>query len=180
MPTEEKKVAVQELAELFKETPGIYLADFSGLDVISITQMRKRLREESISFKVIKNRLALLATKEAGISGLDEMLQGPTGLAYCDGDPVSPARVLSDFAANAAGRPRLKAGYVDGEVYVEERLEKLAKLPTKDVLLTQLVTGIQSPISGLAFCLGGILQKLVGTLYAVAQKQLGEGGENAV
>ncbi len=71
----------------------------------------------------------MLATREAGVSGLDEMFQGPTGLAFCDGDPVSPARILAEFASSAEGRPRLKAGLVDGEIYIEERLDKLSKLP---------------------------------------------------
>ena len=68
-------------------------------------------------------------------------------------------------------------GYLEGTVYVEEQVAALAKLPTREVLLTQIVTGLQSPIAGLAFCLSGILQSLVGTIQAVADKKKDEGGE---
>jgi large subunit ribosomal protein L10 len=172
MPTEEKVTAVSELAELMKASKGIYLADFTGIDVPTFTQLRRKLSDESVNFRVIKNRLALLAVKEAGVEGLDDMFAGMTGLATSEEDAVTPARVIAEFADKADGRPRIKAGYIDGTVYVEAQLETLARLPSREVLLSQMVSAVQSPISGLAFCLGGILQKLVGTLDAVrAQKE---------
>ena len=177
MPTAEKVAAVEELAEILTRSKGIYLTDFTGLDVPAITELRKRLREGEVSYRVIKNRLALLAVKAAGVSGLEEMLQGPTGLVYSDDDPVAPARLLAEFAGQAGGRPKLKAGLIEGQVYIEDRLEMLATLPPRPVLLGQMVTAIQSPLSGLAFCLNGILQGLVGTLHALAEKRREEGGD---
>jgi large subunit ribosomal protein L10 len=108
-----------------------------------------------------------------------EALRGPTGFAYTEQDPVAPARVLTEFASATQGRPRLKAGLLEGRVYLEQELEALAKLPPRQVLLGQMVTAIQSPLSGLAFCLQGILQKLVGTLHAVAEKKRNEGDGDA-
>ena len=175
MPTEEKVAAVSELAEVMKASKGIYLADYSGLDVPTVTLLRKKLREESVNFRVIKNRLALLAVKEADVKGLDGMFAGMTGLVTSEEDAVTPARVLAEFADQADGLPKLKAGYIEGTVYVEAQLETLAKLPSREVLLGKLVGAVQSPISGLAFCLGGVLQKLVGTLDAVRAKKDEEG-----
>ena len=177
MPTAEKEAVVAELTEVLKRANGVYLTDFTGLDVPAFTLLRKQLREESISCRVIKNRLGKLAVQRAGIEGLDEVLRGPTGLVCADEDPVAPARVLSKFAEEGDGKPAIKAGYVDGDVFVDGQIEKLAQIPPRDVLLGQMVSAMQSPISGLAFTLNGILQKLVGTLQAVAEKKQEAGGE---
>ncbi len=177
MPTAEKEATVAELTDILKRAKGLYLTDFTGLDVPSFTLLRKQLREESVSCRVIKNRLAKLAIKRAGVEGLDDVLRGPTGLVCADEDPVAPARMLSKFAKETDGKPVIKAGYIDGEVFVADQVERLAQIPSRDVLLGQMVSAMQSPISGLAFTLNGILQKLVGTLHAVAEKKKEAGGE---
>ena len=177
MPTAEKEAVVAELTDVLKRANGVYLTDFTGLDVPAFTLLRKQLREESISYRVIKNRLGKLAIQRAGLEGLDEALQGPTGLVCADADPVAPARVLSKFAEEGDGKPAIKAGYVDGDIFVDDQIERLAQIPPRDVLLGQMVSAMQSPISGLAFTLNGILQKLVGTLQAVAEKKQEGGGE---
>ena len=177
MPTAQKEATVAELTDILKRAKGLYLTDFTGLDVPSFTLLRKQLREESISYRVIKNRLAKLAIKQAGVEGLDDVFLGPTGLVCADEDPIAPARVLTKFAEETDGKPAIKAGYIDGEIFVADQIEKLAQIPSRDVLLGQMVSAIQSPISGLALTLNGILQKLVGTLQAVAEKKKEEGGE---
>jgi large subunit ribosomal protein L10 len=175
MPTAEKVATVENLTALLKQSKGVYLADFTGLDVPTFTELRKKLREEDISFLVVKNRLAKLAVKEAGVEGLDGLFSGPTGLVCSEGDPVSPARVLTKFAETSDGKPAIKAGYIEGDVYVDAQLEALAKLPSREVLLGQMVTAMQSPIAGLVYALNGIIQKLVGTLQAVVDKKSEEG-----
>ena len=176
MPTAEKEAVVAELTDVLNRANGVYLTDFTGLDVPAFTLLRKQLREESISCRVIKNRLGKLAVQRAGIEGLDEMLRGPTGLVCAAEDPVAPARVLSKFAEEGDGKPAIKAGYVDGDIFFNDQIERLAQIPPREVLLGQMVSAMQSPISGLAFTLNGILQKLVGTLQAVAEKKQEEGG----
>jgi len=177
MPTAEKEAVVEELTDILKQAKGVYLTDFTGLDVPSFTLLRKQLRDEAVSCRVVKNRLAKLAVKSAGVEGFDELLIGPTGLVCSADDPVAPARVLAKFADDADGKPVIKAGYIDGQVYVDEQLAKLAKLPSREVLLGHMVSAMQSPISGLAVTLNGILQKLVGTIQAVADKKKEDGGE---
>ncbi len=174
MPTVEKEQAVEEMAELFQQSKSVYLADFTGLDVPAFTQLRKKLFAEQVGFKVVKNRLAKLAATKAGVDGLLGALEGPTGLVYTDEDPIAPAKLLSDFAKVTDGKPRVKLGLLEGEIFVEEQVEALAQLPTRDVLLTQVVTTIQSPVSGLVFALSGLLQSLVGTLQALADKKQSE------
>ena len=114
MPTAEKVATVEELTEIFRRSKGIYLTDFTGLDVPAITRLRKRLREEAVSYRVIKNRLAILAAKHAGIEGMAEMLRGPTGLVSTEDDPVRPARLLSDFANGAQGVVQASTGLWPG------------------------------------------------------------------
>ena len=177
MPTEQKIAAVEEMETLLKDSTAVYFADFSGIDVPTFTNLRRQLHAENVTFTVVKNRLAKIAAATAGIEGLGDALSGPTGMVCANDDPVAPARLLSKFAEDADGKPKVKLGYLDGTVYVEEQVEKLAKLPPREVLLTQVVTGLQSPISGLAFCLSGILQGLVGTIQVVADKKKNAGGE---
>ncbi|MDA0746152.1 MAG: 50S ribosomal protein L10 [bacterium] len=177
MPTAEKVAVVEELTDVMRQSQGIYLTDFSGLDVTTFTELRKRLHKESVSCRVVKNRLALRAAKEAGVEGLDEMFQGPTGLVCSETDPLIPVRVITEFAKGAEGRPKIKAGLVDGTVYVDEQLERLASLPSREVLLTQLAVVLQSPISGLVYSLNGLLQNLVVVLNAIADKKGEAGGE---
>ena len=177
MPTEQKAVAVEEMTTLLKDSKAVYFADFSGLDVPTFTALRQQLHAESVTFTVVKNRLAKIAAANAGIEGLDGALVGPTGMVCANEDPIAPARLMAKFAETADGKPKMKLGYLDGTIYVEDQVEALAKLPSREVLLTQIVTGLQSPIAGLAYCLSGVLQKLVGTIHAVADKKKAEGGE---
>ena len=179
MPTAEKIAAVEDLAELMKKSQGIYLTDFTGIDVPTFTELRRKLREEDVSYRVVKNRLALRAAKEAGLDGLEGMFEGHTGLVSSEADPMAPVRVLTDFAKENDDRPHIKVGFLEGQVYVDEKLETLAKLPPREVLLGQVVGMIQAPISGLASCLNGILQNLVLVLNAVAEKKGEGGGEEA-
>ena len=175
MPTAQKVATVENLTQLLKQSKGIYLTDFTGLDVPTVTELRKQLRDVDVSFLVVKNRLAKIAVKEAGVEGLDDLFVGPTSLVCSDGDPVAPARVLSKFAEGSNGKPVIKAGYVDGDVYVDAQLEALAKLPSREVLLSKMVTAMQSPITGLVYTLNGVIQKFVATLQAVADKKQAEG-----
>ena len=174
MPNEDKIQAVEEVAELLQRSKGVYLADFTGLDVPAFTELRKKLFAEQVSIRVVKNRLAKLAAEKAGMDGLADSLEGPTGLVCTDDDPIAPAKLLFDFAKTANGKPRVKLGILDGEIFVEAQVEALAQLPSREVLLAQIVTGLQSPISGLVFALSGILQGLLGTLQAIADKKQNE------
>ena len=159
------------------ETKGFYLADFTGIDVASVTDLRNKLRDADVQYQVIKNRLAIRAAEEVGIAGLKEHFAGPTAIAYSKEDPIAPAKILQDFIDDD-GKIQIKTGFMDGEILTADKVVALAKLPSKDALLGKVVAGVQSPLYGLSGVLNGLLRGLVGALSAI-EKQRVEGGENA-
>ena len=177
MATVEKEAKVEELKAIMAEAKGFYLADFTGIDVASVTELRNKLRDADVQYRVIKNRLAIRAAEEVGIAGLKEYFTGPTALAYSKGDPIAPAKILQDFVDDG-GKIQIKTGFMEGEVIAADRVEALAKLPSKEELLGKVVVSVQSPLYGLSGVLNGLIRSLVGALSAI-EKQRVEGGGNA-
>jgi large subunit ribosomal protein L10 len=178
MPTAEKTARVAELATAMTEAKAIYLADFTGIDVASVTALRRQLRGAGTDYQVVKNRLAKLAAHDAGIDLLAPHLTGPTAVAFANEDPVAPAKVLDQFIAGG-GKLVIKTGYVDGQVLTQDQVRALAKLPSRVELLSRVVGGVQAPLSGFASVLAGVLRKLVGTLAALEESRRTEGGDAA-
>ena len=114
MPTTEKIEKVAQLAASMTEAKAIYLADFTGIDVAAITDLRRKLREASIDYEVVKNRLAKRAAEAAGFDGMMEFFSGPTAIAFSSDDPVAPAKILQDFI-DAGGKLAIKTGFLDGQ-----------------------------------------------------------------
>ncbi|MDC0700681.1 50S ribosomal protein L10, partial [Blautia wexlerae] len=121
-------------------------------------------------YKVVKNTLLKLALKEAGIEGLDSVLEGTTAIAISNEDYVGSAKVLSDFAEKSKTF-KIKAGFVDGNVIDEAGVKNLAKLPSKEVLIAQTLGGLNAPITGFVTVLNGTMKGLVVALNAIAEKQ---------
>ena len=175
LPTAKKEAEVTEILELFERSKGIILTDFTGINVAAMTDLRARLREASCSYLVVKNRLTAIAADRAGYAPLRDYLTGPTGIVTTEEDPLAPAKVLADFAKKELSL-KIKGGIVEETLYTGVQVEQLASIPPRDVLLSQLVSSIQGPIAGLAMCLNGVLQKLVGTLHSLAEKRQEEEG----
>jgi len=170
MIKQEKEKIVRELTEKMKEAKAIYLTDFTGLDVVRATELRKKLRDASVEYQVVKNTLAQLAAKNAGMEMLLDYLTGPTGLAFGVKDPIIPAKILVEFAKND-DKPSVKVGIVEGKVVDVKQVKQLALLPSREVLISQILSAMQSPITGLVGALGGIIQKFVGTVDAIAKQK---------
>lgn len=170
MIKKEKEKIVQELTEKMKEAKAIYLTDFTGLDVVRATELRKKLRDASVEYQVVKNTLAQLAAKNAGMEMLLDYLTGPTGLAFGVKDPIIPAKILVEFA-KGDDKPSVKVGIVEGKMVDVKQVKQLALLPSREVLISQILSAMQSPISGLVGALGGIIQKFVGTVDAIAKQK---------
>ncbi|MBI2503941.1 MAG: 50S ribosomal protein L10 [Candidatus Latescibacteria bacterium] len=173
MPTAEKVAKVNELTQKMAGSTAIFLADFTGLDVASVTDLRSQLRKASVEYEVVKNRLAKRAAQEAGIAGLEQYFVGPTAIAFAKDDPVAPAKILQKFI-DTGGKIAIKSGLVDGQVISSEQIKALASLPSREQLLAQVVRAAQGPLYGLSGVLTGLLRNLVGVIAAIEKKQ-GEG-----
>jgi large subunit ribosomal protein L10 len=166
----EKKDRVDELKELFQDAKSIVLNDFSGLNVADISELRRVCRENNIVYTVVKNTLAKRSFQALGLEDVEQMLEGPTAIASSNEDEVAPAKVLSDFAKDYE-LPRFKGAYVAGRLLDEEETKRLAALPSKEVLLAQVVGTFQAPMRGLVNVLGASLRDLLYVLKAVAEKK---------
>ena len=155
---EEKAQVVAEIKEKFQGATGVVIADYRGLTVAQVTQLRSQLREAGVEYRVLKNTLVRRAAHEVGIEGLDPFLEGPTAVAF-SADPVAPAKVLADFAKTAKTFA-IKGGVVEGKVVDANGVKALAELPSREVLLAQVVRGMQAPLVGMVNVLQGPIRKM--------------------
>jgi large subunit ribosomal protein L10 len=146
MPTLEKQQILEDTAERIREVRGLYLADFTGMSVHTLSLLRRKCREQNIQFRVIKNTLLKRAFNARGITQLDDFLAGPTGLVFSPVNEVSPARILSEFAKEHE-RPRIKAAVVDGRLMDAKAVAALASLPSREVLMSQLLATLIAPLT---------------------------------
>ena len=146
MPTPQKIQILQETSERLAGVRGVYLADFTGMDVETLSLLRKRCREQHVQFRVVKNTLLKRALHGHGITALDPYLDGPTGLVFSPVNEMSPAKILTDFA-KANERPRIKAAVVDGRLYDPKAVALLATLPSYEVMLSQVLGTLIAPMT---------------------------------
>jgi large subunit ribosomal protein L10 len=166
----QKQETVTALAARLKRSTTLYVADFTGLDVAKMTQLRRRLRQAGTEFVVVKNTLARRALGDAQVPGLEQHLAGPTGLVLAGADPVAAAKVLADFAKEFE-KPAIKVGLVDGKAVTPAQVTRLASLPSRLELLSQLGGALQAPLAGFAGALNGLLMNMVGALEALRAKR---------
>ncbi len=169
-PRPEKVKKVEELKELMEKAQGIYLVDFTGLNVSEITELRKRLKRKGIHFEVVKNTLTRIAAQELGLEELKEVLVGPNSIVVTTGEPVEPVRIITGFKKEFE-KPEFKAGYVFGRIFDKKEIEALSKLPSLDELRAKVVATISAPLQGLVWTLKGLLQKFVLDLKALQKKK---------
>lgn len=167
---EQKKAVVAELTEKLKESCVGVIVDYKGITVADDTKLRKSLREAGDEYRVVKNTLLSRALKNAGIDGLDSVLEGTTAISLSKSDYVSSAKILSKYAEDNKNFT-VKAGFIDGKYVDAEGIKNLAKLPSKEVLVAQVLGGLNAPIAGFANVLNGTMRGLVVALNAIAEKQ---------
>ncbi len=174
MPKPEKIEAVAEMKKLFETAGSFFVTDYQGLNVADMTVLRKNLRENNIKYLIAKNTLLKLAAREAGVSEVDEHLIGPTAVAFSSDDPALAAKILND-SFKTKELPRMKVFVVDNQVFEGAEIKRLADLPPRDILLSQLVAAVESPFSSLVASLDGFFRELVGSIEALADKKKSEG-----
>ena len=167
---ERKKKQVKELSDEFNESLVGILAEYKGINVLQDTELRKKLRESGTNYRVLKNNIMRRALEMSGISGLDEFLTGTTVVATSKSSYSDAAKILCDFAKNNDFY-KIKAGFIEGKMADAASIKSIAKLPSKEQLIAQVLCGLNAPISGFACVLSGLLRALVVALSEVAKKK---------
>ncbi len=166
----EKVEIVKTLEEVLSSAKGAYLANFQGMTVEVVTELRRRCRQENVRVEVAKNTLLRRAAQATENEALLPHLQGPTALVTSAEDEVAPARILMDFRKEFK-LPDVRAGIIDGKALNEDEVKVVSSLPSKDVLLGQLMRTMQSPLSDFVSQITAPLRDLVGVLNALAEQK---------
>ncbi|MBQ3927350.1 MAG: 50S ribosomal protein L10 [Clostridia bacterium] len=169
---DKKKQAVADLAEQIKNSPAGVIVNYEGISVENDTKLRKALRENGVTYKVVKNTLTSRACAEAGLNGIskDTCLNGMTAIAIASDNPIAPAKVIKEYAAKIESFTIL-AGYLDGAVIDVATVEELAGIPTREVMIAKILGSIQSPLYKLANLLSQIAEKQGGEAEAPATQE---------
>jgi len=166
----QKAATVDQLVEKLEQTPTIYLTNYSGLSVAQATELRSQFRDAGVEYKVIKNTMLRLAMERIG--GYDELfdhLHGPTAVAFAE-EPSAPGRVIKKYLSDKKTTiPSLKGAHIEGAVYHADALEVLASLKSKDELIGQIITLLQSPITNVVGALQAQGGNLVGAIKTIAE-----------
>jgi large subunit ribosomal protein L10 len=161
----EKENVVSDLSKQAEGFKAVVLTNYRGLNVEQLSQLRRRLREEKISYHVVKNTLMKLASKGTDLEKLNDYLEGPTAVAISHGDPTLLAKVLTEFI-KAQPTFEIKGGLIQGKVTTPEEVKALATIPPREVLLAQVLGGIQMPGGQLAGVIHSALQQVLGVIQA--------------
>jgi len=170
---QEKEAVVEMLREKFQNSKVIILTDYKGLNVAAMNKLRRKMQAADSEFKVVKNTLTKRVTHEMGLEDLDPFLEGPTAIATSSTDPVAPAKVLKEISKEHK-ELEIKAGLLEGSVVDIAAIKALADLPSREILLAQVVGGMQAPLSGFAGALQRLLRNFAYALEAIRKQKAGE------
>jgi len=163
---------VEELHGMFSRAKSAVVANYQGIDAEGIAALRVHMRSRSVDFRVVKNTLARRAVKDTSLEVLSEDFKGPISILVGFEDAVAPAKALADFAkSDATKSPEVICGVVDGEKVSPEEVQALAELPSREELISQMLSVFQGPTTNFAGVFSSLLRKLVGTLDAVREKK---------
>ena len=176
MRREKKEEAVRQLAQKISRCNIAVATDYRGLSVAEMTELRRRLRQAEVEYRVIKNTLARFAAEQAGKEGLSQIIEGPTAIAFGHGDIANPGRVLLDYIRSSKAALTIRGGLLEQRVLSASEVTALAALPSKEVLIAKLLGGLQGTIFSLAQVLNATPTGLVRILNARIQQL--EGGGN--
>jgi large subunit ribosomal protein L10 len=175
MRLEQKKKMVDELADKLERADIVITTSYRGLTVAEMTELRRKLRQGNIDYRVVKNNLARFAAERTGKEGLTNVIEGPTAIAFGYGDIIAPVKTLLDHIRSTKIELKIIGGMLDQQVLSSTEVSSLANMPSKEVLISKLIGGLQTPIYRLVNVLNANITGLVGIL-AARQRQLEKGG----
>ncbi|WP_071130884.1 50S ribosomal protein L10 [Enterococcus timonensis] len=152
-----KASLVDQVAEKFSQSASVVIVDYRGLTVAEVTELRKQLREAGVEMKVIKNGILSRAAEQAGLKGLGEVFTGPTAVAFSNEDVVAPAKIMDEFASKAKAL-EIKGGVIENKVASIEQIQALAKLPSREGLLSMLLSVLQAPVRNVAYAVQAVVE----------------------
>jgi len=158
---QEKQQIVADVTAKLRESSCTVVTDYRGLNVAQVTELRKQLREAGVEFQVLKNTLIRRATAEAELTELDSVLTGPTAIAFSKTDVVAAAKILTEFAKKNEAL-QVKGGVVEGRVVDVSQIKALAELPSREGLLSMLLSVLQAPIRNFALAVKAVAEKQEG------------------
>ena len=159
---EVKSQVVAEIVEKLQNCSSAIVVDYKGLTVEEVTELRKKMREAGVEYKVYKNTLVRKAAKEVGIEQFnDELLVGTNAIAFGQEDPVAPARIIKEFM-DSHPKMELKMGVVEGTFYGKEDIVAFANIPSREVLIAKLLGSLKAPVSNFAYLLDAMIKKQEG------------------
>lgn len=175
MNKEQKVTAVQEIKDMIDSSEAMYFTDFSGLTVEEVNELRKEFYKAGVKYKVVKNTLTVRALKESGkysshLEKLTESLNGPTGVVFATTNPVAPAKIIKKFF-DKIEKPKLKVAVVENEMYGSKNLYTLALLPTKEEVISSILSSIDAPASGIVGSINAAMRDLFSVIEEVGKKQ---------
>jgi len=153
-----KEEIVNDITKKFQDAEAVIVFDYRGLTVEQVTDLRKQLREEGIEMRVLKNTMLRRAAEAAGLSELVDIFKGPTAVAFSNEEVVAPAKIIAEFAKTAEAL-EIKGGVLEGTVASVEQINKIAKLPSRDGLLSMLLSVLQAPIRNTALAIKAVAEK---------------------
>jgi large subunit ribosomal protein L10 len=174
MNRDQKAVAIAEIATHIDESEAIFAVDYRGITVAQVAELRATLRQSDATFKVVKNSLTERAANQVGADSLKDFLSGPTALTFVRGDVATAAKVVADYGRATQLLP-FKGGLMDGAPLTSDQIRSLSRLPSREVLYSQLVGVVASPIGGLVRSLSALISGLAVALGQVNTKK--EAGE---
>jgi large subunit ribosomal protein L10 len=170
MNKDEKAQAIEEIAAQIEGAEAIFAVDYRGISVTQAAELRGKLREADSSFRVVKNRLTKRAAEQVGEERLEQLLQGPTALAFVRGDTAQAAKAISTFNKEHAVLT-FKGGFMEGLSLDEEKFKSIARLPSREVLDGQLAGVVASPLTGLIRGLGSMVSGLANQLQQLQEQK---------
>lgn len=166
----EKQAVVNALVDRIKTSSAGILVDYKGITVAEDTELRTEMRKDGVHYSVIKNTLVKRALDQLNLSGLDDVLNGTTSLATAEEDPIAPFRIVSDYSKKLGDRFNVKAAYMEGKILNESEIAEMASLPSKSALYSKVLGTMIASVTGLAVCLGQILEQKGGSVEAAGEE----------
>jgi len=174
MSREKKVQTIDRLQDTFSKCSIGILTDYRGLSAPEITVLRRKLRESSVEYKVVKNTLARFAGERAGKGDLVSYFEGPVAIAFGYDDITEPAKVLTEYIKTSQASLTIKGGFLSDRLLTSEEVITLSTLPSREILLAKVLGGMQSPVTSLVSCLASPIRGMMGILQARIKQLEGE------